>query len=418
MAIALFLGEAACRLRSMRRTVGAGLILGLALLSKFSAILLGPMLLLQLLLPERITSRRAIALSLAAIALTALVVIELGYRVPIRHMSREERAAQIRTLPAANPTREVALGLLPVLPGSAQYVYGLGKQWENARRGHPAFLWGRYSEHGWWYYYLATFAIKTPLPLLLLVGMALGWPPTGMTRREWRTLVGPVLVFVAASFFSGLNIGHRHILPVYPLLIVWVSRVATPPFRTLRAGALALLCVWYLGGTLLIHPHELAYFNEAVGGPNLGWKYLTDSNVDWGQETKRLAVYARAHDLHPLSATITARSTPAAYRHYSRRPSDSGRPSAGRRRGTMRSAAPSARWGRLWRASGSTRPMRTYSLHSWPTSTASRQLPPSGTPSTYSTCGRSPATMPRLHSSAAPKGPDHDPPPAVRSAVQ
>jgi len=316
MAIALFLGEAACRLRSVRRTVGAGLILGLALLSKFSAILLGPMLLLQLLLPERITSRRAIALSLAVIALTALAVIELGYRIPLRHMSREERAAQIRILPAANPTREVALGLLPILPGSAQYVYGLGKQWENARRGHAAFLWGRYSEHGWWYYYLATFAIKTPLPLLLLIGMAMGRPPTGIPRREWRTLMGPVLVFVAASFFSSLNIGHRHLLPIYPLLIVWVSRVARPPFQILRTGALALLCVWYSGGTLLIHPHELAYFNEAVGGPNLGWKYLTDSNVDWGQETKRLAVYARAHDVHPLSATITARSTPAAYRHY------------------------------------------------------------------------------------------------------
>jgi hypothetical protein len=123
-------------------------------------------------------------------------------------------------------------------------------------------------------------------------------------------------VFGGVSVFGSVNIGNRHLLPVYPLLIVWVSRVAAAPLSRVRLGLLSLLGVWYLVGALLIHPHYLAYFNELAGGPDRGWRYLTDSNVDWGQDTKRLAAYVKTHNLHPVSALLGGRSTPATFRHY------------------------------------------------------------------------------------------------------
>lgn len=316
LAAALFAAEGACQRPSPLRLMGAGVMTGLALLSKFSAILLGPMLLLQLMSPDSGVRRSRVALRLGAIGLIALAVVELGYRVQIRQMTLEEQATQIQTLSPDDSIRTPALGLLSPLPGIANFCFGLGKLREHAREGHPAFLWGHYTDRGWWYYFPIAFAIKTPLPLLALIGIGLAWRRGGTGRREWRSLVGPMLVFGGVSVFGSVNIGNRHLLPVYPLLIVWVSRVAAAPLSRVRLGFLSLLGAWYLVGALLIHPHYLAYFNELAGGPDRGWRYVTDSNVDWGQDTKRLAAYVKTHNLHPVSATLGGRGTPAVFRHY------------------------------------------------------------------------------------------------------
>ena len=86
-----------------------------------------------------------------------------------------------------------------------------------------------------------------------------------------------------------INIGHRHLLPVYPFVLVIAGRIAALAFgpraryAPLRV-AVGLLCLWQAVATARAFPHYLAYFNELVGGPKNGWKYLVDSNLDWGQE--------------------------------------------------------------------------------------------------------------------------------------
>jgi len=158
----------------------------------------------------------------------------------------------------------------------------------------PAFLFGQYSETGWWYYFPATFAMKTPLPLLVLFAAGLATARgTASSRRNEALLFLPLAVFVALSMSRSINIGHRHLLPVYPFVLVIAGRVAALALRPDKprrglAVAVGALCLWQAVATALAFPHYLAYFNELAGGSRNGWRLLVDSNLDWGQGLKGL----------------------------------------------------------------------------------------------------------------------------------
>jgi len=173
--------------------------------------------------------------------------------------------------------------------------------------GHPAFLMGKLSTEGWWTYFPVAFAIKTPLPTLLLM-LAGAVAALIAPRRCWKDTL-PLWLFTvlygAFVIYSRLNIGYRHLLPVIPLLYVglasraWriadskfhVSSITHYAFRITHYGLLA----WLTLGTLSLAPHYLAHFNELVGGPDEGYRYLVDSNLDWGQVFKELARYQQEH---------------------------------------------------------------------------------------------------------------------------
>jgi 4-amino-4-deoxy-L-arabinose transferase-like glycosyltransferase len=166
--------------------------------------------------------------------------------------------------------------------------------------GHLSFLLGQVSLTGWWYFYLVALAVKTPLPLLVAgtVGLA------GLLREGWRQRnpwhIAPALLVVTmlvfASTFSRINIGIRHILILYPFFAlgaVWVlarawAALATPRNPRLAAGgkgALVALLAWQLSTLWTAYPDYLPYFNEAVAHPEA---VLVDSDLDWGQDLKRL----------------------------------------------------------------------------------------------------------------------------------
>jgi hypothetical protein len=179
------------------------------------------------------------------------------------------------------------------------YVEGIAKTFGHAAAtGHPAFLMGKHSTHGWWYYFPVAFALKTPLPALVgLLGALLSGLRRRVSRAELALLFIPTIYF-GLSMRSVLNIGYRHLLPMLPFLWVYVGRTGS-----LLAGALAArgwrwisiaggaLVTWYVIGTVAIAPHYLAYFNTLAGGPDGGWRYLVDSNLDWGQDLPALRAY-------------------------------------------------------------------------------------------------------------------------------
>ena len=179
----------------------------------------------------------------------------------------------------------------------------------------PTFLLGERRDSGFPYYFAVTFLLKTPVPLLLLAALALFRMPR-LPRREALLLWLPVAVYVAATATRGLQIGHRHLLPIYPFLFVAAGEAAAAlvawraPKGAWLAGALAL---WYAGGTLLQHPHHLAYFNEIAGGSRNGWRLLVDSNLDWGQDLKRLAEWTRANHVGKLKLSYFGSADPAYY---------------------------------------------------------------------------------------------------------
>lgn len=189
-----------------------------------------------------------------------------------------------------------------------------------------AFLNGEYSLTGWVEFFPYAFLVKTPLPLLLALplGLAvLGWRWRRAPRQLRSDLVrvAPLLslfgVYWLFSLTSNLNIGHRHILPTYPVLFIfcgvlgwWAAQVR----RTIAAGTLvALLVAAQAAASFQVRPHYLAYFNQLVGGPAEGYKHLVDSSLDWGQDLPGLAAWQRAHPQEKLYFSYFGTDRPAHY---------------------------------------------------------------------------------------------------------
>jgi hypothetical protein len=172
-----------------------------------------------------------------------------------------------------------------------EFVWGLKFIWEHNKGGHPAFLLGMASRTGWWYYYLVALAVKTPLPVLMLLGLGIALAIRRGREAAWRLPLAFPLGILLFSLSSHVNIGVRHVLPVYvafsvlaALAVLWLMELS----RTARwAGwALAVLLIWLAAGGAWKHPDYIAYFNELVG--NEPEKVLVDSDLDWSQDMKRL----------------------------------------------------------------------------------------------------------------------------------
>lgn len=178
----------------------------------------------------------------------------------------------------------------------------------------PAYLFGQISQTGWWYYYPITFLVKTPLPVLIFLGLALFQTAR---KRSWRRnlplLLAPTLYF-ASLLVSGHDLGYRYLLPVLPFIFVWSADVmaAAQPARWSR-WAVGLLLIWQIVGTLSIYPYYLTYFNEIGGGPERGRYILSDSNLDWGQDLIGLKQYVDQHQIDHLRLSYFGIAHPTAY---------------------------------------------------------------------------------------------------------
>lgn len=174
-----------------------------------------------------------------------------------------------------------------------QYFAGLSFVIGHSQEGNPAFLFGEFSKEGWWYYFIAAFLVKTPLvTIILMIVSLLFWRRIKHSDRvnEYFLIIPAVLYFIA-FMLNEINIGVRHILPVYPFIFVFVSKLVNVKFtipkkEKLWQWLLAIFLGWYILSSILVYPHYSEYFNELVGGPNNGQKYLLDSNIDWGQDTR------------------------------------------------------------------------------------------------------------------------------------
>jgi hypothetical protein len=164
--------------------------------------------------------------------------------------------------------------------------------------GHVAYLLGDIRTDGWWYFFPVMLAVKTPLPMLALglAGIAMLFARS-WRGNDWRP-AAPGLFFLAILAFamtSRINIGSRHVLILYPLLAIAGAHVAVTLARAARplgpAAAVALL-VWQASAPLVAHPDHLSYFNSLAG--DRPERVTVSSDLDWGQDLKRLARELRA----------------------------------------------------------------------------------------------------------------------------
>jgi hypothetical protein len=272
------------------RIVLAGGVWGFALLVKFTALLLLPALAVMIALRRGRRWGRALA-ELAAIGLTALLVVNAGMGFQ----------GSFRRLDSFSPTsgfvrqvREIAPGALPV-PLPAPYWSGFDAQKRDTESAEfDSYLFGEWSRSGWWYYDLVALAVKTPIPVLILLilcpWLTRRW---GDAREEWLTLLVPVVTLLFFMlFFNRLNIGVRYLLPLLPFLYLFTAALWRDDGSGRWKGWSTVLAVVVLGYssvvTVVQHPAHLGYFNLAAGGSGSGHRVLLDSNLDWGQDLYRL----------------------------------------------------------------------------------------------------------------------------------
>jgi hypothetical protein len=195
-----------------------------------------------------------------------------------------------------------------------------------------SYLLGKWYETGSLHYFLVAIAVKTPLATLIMLVFVILIGFWLLFRRSspatWRAirsmpfqaaaLIIPVLVYFSASSLSRINIGIRHILPIYPFLFVLVAAVlfhyeiigdAVMKIRKMSI----VLAVLLMLESLTVYPHYLAFFNLAAGGPGNGPHYLIDSNVDWGQDLKKLGKYVAEQHINNLCLSYFGWAPPGYY---------------------------------------------------------------------------------------------------------
>ena len=148
---------------------------------------------------------------------------------------------------------------------------------------------GRVHTEGWWGYFPLAFLLKNPLPFLILIGLGIVRRIQAKGLEDLMSLAIFPTLYAIIAIGAGLNIGYRHLLPVHPFLYLSAAAVITSS-HLFRIAAVGLLG-WMGLESILIAPHHIAYFNQAAGGSNQGWRYLADSNTDWGQGYKYLSDY-------------------------------------------------------------------------------------------------------------------------------
>jgi len=166
--------------------------------------------------------------------------------------------------------------------------------------GRSAFLLGQYSDSGFLTYFPVAFLVKTPLAILIALPIAIFWLMiTKATRLNAMFLLIPALLYFLLSMQSGLNIGYRHLLPMLPFLLVLISGLAKGKWQA-RHWFITAVALTLLVETLTIHPHYLSFFNVAAGGPDNGRNILIDSNIDWGQDLRRLEQWLAENEINSV----------------------------------------------------------------------------------------------------------------------
>jgi hypothetical protein len=173
--------------------------------------------------------------------------------------------------------------------------------------GHDSYLLGRWSDSGWWYFFPVVLAVKTPIGLLVLsiAGAAFvfrRWSKEHF-EKSWQQVLTAIfpIVILLVCMTSRIDLGVRHILPIYPLLAILGGFAATALFRHSRAArvAAAILVAWVAADSVRAHPDYLAHFNEIAGShPE---KILSESDLDWGQDLHRLSLRLKGRGIQEFS---------------------------------------------------------------------------------------------------------------------
>jgi hypothetical protein len=334
-ALAVVLSWAAwCRRPTRASAALAVLALGVALLIKYSAVLLVPYVVMVGAVHGALQSGRwsgalrGLARSLGLAALSFLLVVCPYYHLHLMNWSpqrqRQNTLEMLENTIGDGPTAQAILWASerPALRAGAQYAAGVMHVVKRTAARNRVFFMGRTRPNGTPSYFPVLYLLKEPLAWWVLVaGLAVAgvgiarrsgawvWPGRAWLepRFEEIAIASWVLLYWIVCLRTTLNLGVRHLLPTYPLAALLAAGAAAAVVRRLampvqRRAALAIagLAALYAGATLSVHPSYLAFYNALAGGPDGGRRYAVDSNLDWGQDLLRLADWVRARGIEKI----------------------------------------------------------------------------------------------------------------------
>lgn len=288
---------------SWKRLILAAICFGLAQAVKFSAIILLPVL-FSLWLMKYFLNRVKDKFSYFRKGIIAVIVMLLiaWFIIWASYGFSTFTPAEYQLLNSKDFYHQSLIDLEPLVQvfKPVEYLKGLVFVMDSTFGARPAYLLGQFQYGGWWYYFPIAFLVKTPLPIVILIILSaiffIKWKKK-LGFWEWVIILSTSVYFII-SLFSKLNIGIRHLLPIYPFIFIWLGYFLFLWLKYLQKSAAAKKCIyfiiisglifWYIAGTVKIYPHYLSYFSDLIGGSKNGISYLADSNIDWGQDLKRL----------------------------------------------------------------------------------------------------------------------------------
>ena len=325
-----------------KNTVLAGIFLGLVQLAKFSAVLLFPLFALIILIyaifkkkpdfvERSVWKYKIIKLfeftgKYIVIVCICFFLIWLLYLFNTWNMPAEKVQDIARTVFGDVGSGKLAKSIvitmssIPLLKGLSEYFLGVFMVFARVSSGNTYYFFGTVSNHATPWYFPVVFVLKETLVFLALIVFSLLYSTIksiknvsiregNIFNKAWQnvknffqtkatqySMLGFILLYAYLSITGNLNIGFRHLFPILPFAYLLVSKSLFDFYNNIQKDKLKIVFKYFIALIAMViilepvinYPSYLSYFNEAAGGPQNGYKYVTDSNYDWGQDLKRL----------------------------------------------------------------------------------------------------------------------------------
>jgi len=342
---------------SWKNTILAGIFLGLAQLAKFSAVMLFPFFGLIIVIYALAKKDRVFAIRRASdnkpsrtpfknlleylskyalIVFICFVLIWILYFYNTFNMPVEKIQDIANTvfgnegIGGLAKSTVIGMSAMPVLKYLSEYFLGVFMVFARVAGGNTYYFLGTVSNHATPLYFPAVFLLKETLPFLFLILTTFIYASAGIIRsvfssgikENWKkfleysqsgvaqySMLGFIIFYSYLSITGNLNIGFRHLFPILPFVYVlaakkifdFIKSCEGKKIKTAVKATLAILVAWIILEPIIFFPSYLSYFNELAGGPKNGYKYVTDSNYDWGQDLKRLSRWVDKYNSCALS---------------------------------------------------------------------------------------------------------------------
>jgi hypothetical protein len=296
------------------RAFWLGIVTAAAIATKFSLAVVAPIF-LAVLVYGAVRAGRFEPSKLKRLGQVCLSAVAVFVLVNAAYLFQRSRLAQqdsiwISANAGSPPTLLLLNSLSKLVP--TYYLFGICTVFVHNRQGHPSALLGSYGSSGWWFYFPVAFALKTSLPFLLLTVSGVVWAVwVTITKREkfLLPLLLAIALYLGMAIFSHINIGVRHIAPIFPFLFLLTGAFLDWVLKTRYVRAALILVVLLMGWTVfdaVVGYRNYLSFTNALTFGRPAWQLLSDSNVEWGEEIGDLGQYLRQQNERQITAAMAA----------------------------------------------------------------------------------------------------------------